>query len=147
MAARNKRPGSYGRCIVIHVVSEKLKGISKEEGVVSKRSLQYIGRFFRATGKKSYEEESTVRRLLIQQNAAHDVERVIQTCVKSGLSVLGLHESRVLLRVTGELDAASAMEEISCLVRVGKLSLAIQGEVMVKFKEGQVGAMSMEVAN
>ena len=114
--------------------------------MVSKRSLQYIGRLFRATGKKSQDEESTMQRLLKQQNAAHDVERVIQA-FKSGLSVLGLHENMVLLRVTGELDTASAMEEISSLVRVGKLSLGIQGEVMVKFKEGQAGAMSMEVAN
>ena len=85
--------------------------------------------------------------MLIQQNAAHDVERVIRTCVESGLSVLGLHENRVLLRVTGELDAASALEEISCLVRAAKLSLGIQGEVSVKIKEGQVGAMCTEVAN
>ena len=52
-----------------------------------------------------------------------------------------------LLRVTGELDTASAMEEISSIVGVGKLSQGIQGEVTVKCKEGQAGSMSMEVAN
>ena len=72
---------------------------------------------------------------------------MIPTCVESGLSVLGLYENRVLLRVTGELDVASALEEISCLVRAGKSSLGIQGEVTVKIKEGKVGAMSTEVAN
>ena len=39
----------------------------------------------------------------VQQNAAHDVERVMQVCAESGLSVLGLHENWVLLRVAGEL--------------------------------------------
>ena len=53
----------------------------------------------------------------------------------------------MLLRVTGELDTASAMEEISSIVGVGKLSQGIQGEVTVKCKEGQAGSMSMEVAN
>ena len=114
---------------------------------MSERSLQYVRRLLRATGKTFHEVENTVRHLLIQQNAAHDVERVMRVCAESGLSVLGLHENWVLLRVAGELDVISVLEEMSCLVKAEKSSLGIQGEVTVKIKEGQVGAISTEVAD
>ena len=65
---------------VIHVASEKLKGISKEGGVVSERSLQYVRRLLRAKGKQFHEVENTVlRHLLIQQNRLRTmVERVMR---------------------------------------------------------------------
>ena len=71
----------------------------------------------------------------------------MRVCAESGLSVLGLHENWVLLRVAGELDVISVLEEMSCLVKAEKSSLGIQGEVTVKIKEGQVGAISTEVAD
>ena len=57
-----------GRCIVIHVASEKLKGISKEGGVVSERSLQYIRRLLRATGKQFHKVKIRCDILLILYN-------------------------------------------------------------------------------
>ena len=41
----------------------------------------------------------------------------------------------------------SVLEEISRLVKAEKSSLGILGEVTVKIKEGQVGAISTEVAD
>ena len=107
----------------------------------------YVGCYARQVKSFMSEVENTVRYLLIQQNAAHDVERVMRVCAESGLSVLGLHENWVLLIVAGELDAISVLEEMACLLKAEKSSLGIQGEVMVKIKEGQVGAMSTEVAD